>query len=40
MPETTSPASGSRRGNPRMEPPVEVPQKMIKIIKRQVSPLA
>jgi hypothetical protein len=41
MPETISPASGSRRGNPRMEPPVEVQQKInILVKKRHLSPQA
>jgi len=42
MPETISPASGSRRGNPRMEPPVEVQQekKILVETKRHLSPKA
>jgi hypothetical protein len=42
MPETISPASGSRRGNPRMEPPVEVQQEKNILVetKRHLSPKA
>jgi hypothetical protein len=32
MPETISPASGSRRGNPRMEPPAN--SQKIKTVKK------
>jgi len=42
MPETITPASGSRRGNPRMEPPVEFQQEKNKLVetKKTFSPQA